>query len=400
MHKKTLVIYQNIDSGAKVVTEEIVGYFESNQQLASLITHKQNPQQYVGSFSALKNFVWSGLDCARAVFANSKQVEIIYTPYYLAALIASLLKKKTQIVVFHFHGDHAITHIPVQKGWLGNLKYLYIYLFGTIISGLQKAALARSNLLIFVSEQAYQHIQKTYALPKSSTQIVIAPNGVSNTIFHPATTPREKKAVSQLRKKLKINDQEMVILYSGRIDEKKGIHQILKALKMLQQSHQSKTVRCIIMHPSYRDKDSTKYAAMLKSYVRRHALAVNFVSQPQTLAPYYQLADMCILPSEQEMMPLVMLESLACGTPFFGTNQGNMGQLLPRINPHLLLPNNHPTSIVTAIQWWQQLSFAQKQLLHYRCTKEAAKYTWKKTIQTVFSAISQTFERNQLPLRQ
>lgn len=51
------------------------------------------------------------------------------------------------------------------------------------------------------------------------------------------------------------------------------------------------------------------------------------------------------MPSEIEMAPLVLIESLACGTPFLGTKTGNMPYLLNKIDPFLILDNNSPKEI-------------------------------------------------------
>lgn len=387
MRNAILVIYQDIDSGAKVVTEQIISHLRVDLANQDLIIHRQNPHQYGGSFSAIKNFTWSFLDCVRFIRKHHRNTAIIYTPYFLAALVASLMKKKQQRVIFHFHGDHTITHIPNQPGWSGWLKYSYIWLIGKTIASLQFAALRRADKLLFVAKEAYLQIATKYHLERSVQQVVIVPNGVSTHQYHPPSSKTEKQTLQMLRRKLQIHNDTIVLLYSGRIDEKKGIHHILSAMRLLKTRTPNKHHKLLIMHPSYRDKDSAEYIINLHKTIASAQLDVTFITQPEKLAPYYQLADVCLLPSEQEMMPLVMLESLACATPFIGTKKGNIASILSTIHPQLILSSNSPQAIAKKITWFTELNKQQRKLLQKACLATAVKFTWSTTAQKVFATI-------------
>lgn len=393
MRKAILISYQDIDSGAKVVTEEILAYLRSTNPSHPLIIHRQNPQRYSGAFSAVKNFSWSFLDCVRTMRRYSGQVTAIYTPYFLAALVATLLKKSSQRVIFHFHGDHAITRIPTRPSWLGKLKYAYIWLLGRTIAYLQFVALRRSDKLIFVAREAYQQIVRKYHLNRVAHHVVIVPNGVSAQQYHPAVTLRERKTLQALRKKLHISKNSMTLLYSGRIDEKKGIHHILHAMQLLTKDSPHITYKLIIMHPSYRDKDSAEYIKILRNIIKNNRLEVIFISQPAHLAPYYQVADVCLLPSEQEMMPLVMLEALACGTPFMGTRKGNVASVLATIEKQLILKDNSPQTIANQIKWLSEQSPTRRTAIQQSCLTIAARYPWSTTAQKVLATILETAEQ-------
>lgn len=389
MHKATLVIYQDIDSGAKVVTEEVLTYLHKTCPEQRLIIHRQNPQKFSGAFSAIKNFAWSLIDCLQTTLHYRNQISAIYTSYFLAALVAALVNNSSQIVVFHFHGDHAITRIRPQPGWFGWLKHIYIWIFGRLIAYLQFLALNFADRLIFVAPEAYQQIKTKYQLKRHPSHISIIPNGVSTDCYHPTHTAEEKSQLKKVREQLKLNPFDITLLYSGRIDEKKGIHHILDAMVILKTEKTNLHCCLIVMHPSYRDKDSAEYINSLKQTVKRHRLGVKFVTQPQSLADYYRLADLCLLPSEQEMMPLVMLESLSCGTPFFGPNHGNIANCLRPIHSQLVLPTNNGHVIAEKIKWWQEMNLKQKQQLKQRCVKTAAQYSWQATAQSVLAAISE-----------
>ena len=47
----------------------------------------------------------------------------------------------------------------------------------------------------------------------------------------------------------------------------------------------------------------------------------------ETLPAWYRAADVVLLPSRSEGVPNVLLESLACGTPFIASDVGDVGML-------------------------------------------------------------------------
>ncbi len=385
MDNNILIIYQDIDSGAKVVTEEIISNFRDIYPNAKLIVYKQKSLKFDGALSAVKNFLWSLFDCIKVINKYKKTFNTLYTPYYLAAFAGSLFKKANQSIIFHFHGDHAITKIDAQPN---GFRYAYIWLFGKIISRLQTSALNVANSVIFVAAEARREINLKYKLHLLKQRSSIVPNGVSLQAYHPINSQFEKDAISQICKTSSISKKATVLLYSGRIDQKKGIEKILVALYELKK-YSSKEFILLVMYPHYKDKDSAKYFQKLKYLKKKYKLNVKFISHPKSLRPYYQLADFCILPSEQEMMPLVMLESLACGTPFFGTDVGNMRRVLSKINTNLILKNQDQQSIVDTFLWWQTLTSSERKDLQSKCIDLSKKYSWKSTAKKVMDVISQ-----------
>lgn len=389
MSKSVLIIYQNIDSGAKVVTEEIIRCLRHSNSNQPLIVYRQNPHQFNGFISALKNFFWSLADCVKHINNCPTTVSVIYTPYYLAVFAYFLSQKRHLPIIFHFHGDHAITHIDSQQGLLWPLKRSYIWVFGKLIEHLQTTAIEKASQVIFVAKQAKKDMIKKYNLKLNPKQIKIIHNGVDTKIYHPISSALLKNKIDTLKIKLGFSKNQPIILYSGRIDRKKGIHQILTAIKKINSTDPKKLFGCVITHPSYKDKDSATYYHQLANRVSRDKLLVKFISQPSELIQYYQLADVCILPSEQEMMPLVMLESLACGTSFFGTKVGNMPDVLSQIDQHLILPTNAPKDIIRALRWWQNLSATKKLRLKHESLKVASRYSWQTTAYSVQKIITQ-----------
>jgi glycosyltransferase involved in cell wall biosynthesis len=68
----------------------------------------------------------------------------------------------------------------------------------------------------------------------------------------------------------------------------------------------------------------------------------------EQLADWYRAADLTVLPSRSEGVPNVLLESLACGTPFVASRVGGVAELA--VNPELdLVPPEDPDALAAAI---------------------------------------------------
>ena len=116
---------------------------------------------------------------------------------------------------------------------------------------------------------------------------------------------------------LKSKNEDPSLLYVGRIIEWKRIHLAIDALNILVQNGYPKAVLNIIGPTSSED-----YLAKLKADVQKYNLTENvfFVGHVEhaDLPPYFQQADLFVLPSDKETFGMVMIESMACETPVAG----------------------------------------------------------------------------------
>ncbi len=66
------------------------------------------------------------------------------------------------------------------------------------------------------------------------------------------------------------------------------------------------------------------------------------------IAKWFQAADLTILTSHSEGIPNVLLESLACGTPFVATNVGGVGEIADRYADKLI-PSGDESALQEAV---------------------------------------------------
>lgn len=128
----------------------------------------------------------------------------------------------------------------------------------------------------------------------------VIPNGVDTEVFYPS---------------VKEESDEFKILFVSRLIERKGLQFIIPQLKKIQDSTE-KSVKLIVVGDG-------PYRETLERIAEENHVSdmVEFVGQKgkEEIVPFYQNADLFILPSAKEGMPNVVLEAMACGLPIIMT---------------------------------------------------------------------------------
>lgn len=183
------------------------------------------------------------------------------------------------------------------------------------------------------------------ALPAAS--VVTIPNGVDFSSW----CPLDK---SSARAALNIAPDDFVVVFTGRIAHVKGIDVLLAAIRLLSGRIDNLKV-CIIgsLSGSFDGRDSyvDAYArSMLESGRDLPVSFLGFISNRDTrFRQYIAAADLSVVPSRLEPQGLVVLESLAMGTPVVGSNTGGIPDM---VTPDVgyLFPPADPVALAACIR--------------------------------------------------
>jgi len=134
------------------------------------------------------------------------------------------------------------------------------------------------------------------------------------------------------------------LLHVGRIDERKGIHLAVEALKILPEE------ATLEIH----GRGDTAYLERLRAQIKDLDLGerVRFAVTPrESLRGVYREADVCVFPTIwAEPFGLVPLEAMACGTPVVATGTGGSGEfLLDGVNC-LRIPVDDAAALAAAVE--------------------------------------------------
>jgi len=260
--------------------------------------------------------------------------DLVITTEYSFVYTTKQVLPSTKLI-FHFHG---FTHFFIL-GWEGFNLYLFL------IKALERISWLLVDRLILPSTNVKPVIRKELGLFYRPNNIQV----IDNLLPQYFSTHYTRAERIKMRKSVGIKAKHRVVLYVGRISEKKGLENLFAALPLIRRS--LKDILVVIVYPDFNmnytiwEKLQTVIDAQnlrpsvifLKNYTR------------QKLPALYQLADLAILPSELEMNSLFLLESLASGLPILSTASGNAINLLGKVDTSLLLKNSQPVTIARSV---------------------------------------------------
>ncbi|MFN4258005.1 MAG: glycosyltransferase [Gemmataceae bacterium] len=196
-----------------------------------------------------------------------------------------------------------------------------------------QAALRQADAIISVSQAMRDHI---IALGVHPDKVHLVPNGIDTTQFQPR--PREAA-----RRRLELPNDEKIILFVGNFIACKGIPVLIEAVAQL--------TRRGLPVTAYLIGDGPERPRILHD-IHFHGLPgrVRLLGKmPQTMLPdWFSAADVFALPSFTEGCPNVLLEAIACGTPFVATRVGGIPDIAPLGQGHLIAPGN-PRELAIAL---------------------------------------------------
>jgi glycosyltransferase involved in cell wall biosynthesis len=131
----------------------------------------------------------------------------------------------------------------------------------------------------------------------SKKQSFIVPNGIVI------------KRGKNIRNNLNIKDEQFLLLFTGRIHRKKGIHFIIEALRKLKNN---RLTFLIVGH-----EEDSEYVNHLKEISKELAGDVIWKESVNAdyIWDYYSSSELFVLPSYDENFGMVVVEAMACGLP-------------------------------------------------------------------------------------
>jgi glycosyltransferase involved in cell wall biosynthesis len=183
---------------------------------------------------------------------------------------------------------------------------------------------SRSNLTIVTlsSQQTGQAMQSML----NRFPIYQIPNGVDTAVYEPL-------APELCRSLLGIPPGKKVLMFAAlNLSQPwKGGDLLVQALRSLPESLKSETVLLLLGHRG----------EAIAEAVSIQALDLGFVSNDRLKAIAYSAADLFVSPTRAESFGLVVLESMACGTPVVAFGVGGVLDLVqPGVTGYLAIPEN------------------------------------------------------------
>ena len=174
----------------------------------------------------------------------------------------------------------------------------------------EKKVLEKSKKIISVSEGVKKEILDNYNI--SEEKINVIPNGVDLNEFKPNKEKRGKT-----REQLKIDENEVVLMFSGYEFKRKGLRYIIEALPKIKGD-----VKLLVVGKD--DPEPYRKLASKLGVIDK----VIFMGFVQDISECYAASDIFVFPTLYEAFSLVTLEAVASGLPILATKVNGTEELI------------------------------------------------------------------------
>lgn len=287
---------------------------EKNGNKVTLISTFLNNEEFNSVQSDFKSLIDSNIDL---ILLKG------FSFYRISFKLISLLRKENHKAIFYFHG---LYRWPTTIGSficrINSYKYV-IRVHGALDPYLFKKSVNGRIFFIFkkISEKLFDfrnlknamwvHVtskNELIKLPnycKEKCNIKIIPNGIS--------LPQINNFID-IRKKYNLNKKQKIILYLGRICEKKGLDLLINAYPLLHK--RLKDTSLLIIGP-----DNENYINELRIIIKQidNSISKNIIFDKKVsrslIQSYFTQSDIFVLPSHTENFGMTVIESIYYGTP-------------------------------------------------------------------------------------
>ncbi|MCP2606211.1 glycosyltransferase [Candidatus Aminicenantes bacterium AC-708-I09] len=363
----------NIDIFTRIQDRKLEGIRYISDKVR-IIHIKGGPAQYIDKKNLYKHIGEFSKRLLEFISLNGISYEIIYSHYWLSGLIGEKIKRKFKIPLVHnYHTLAFLKKKAIKREYRENPNRIKM----------EEFLLNVCDKIILSSENEKENILKEYKIPCWKLKIIYP--GVNYKIFY---------SVDKLiaRKSLRINHQNKIVLYVGRIEPVKGLFTIIKALNIIKREKISEleNLKLIVVGGGKRESDFQRNSEISKimDFINENNIGdkVIFIGsrEQNDLRNYYSASDALIVPSLYESFGLVTIEALACGTPVIASKIGELRKIIHENKNGLYFTPDNPASLVETILYFykNRASLWKRDKIRKDIIN---KFTWEKTAEETFN---------------
>ncbi len=152
-----------------------------------------------------------------------------------------------------------------------------------------------------------------------------------------------KEEIRSVRNQLGLADGAFIALYLGRLEREKGLFELIAAHRQLCQEG-LKFLLLIV-------GDGQARAELMDVASRDPAVDyIKFIAPQLITTAYLALADVLVLPSYHEGLPMALLEAMAAAKPIIATSVGGIPDLLRNLEEGILIPPHDIQALSEALR--------------------------------------------------
>jgi glycosyltransferase involved in cell wall biosynthesis/SAM-dependent methyltransferase len=295
----------------------------------------------------------------------------IHTPLPEALLVALLCRALGRPLVMTHHGD-----VVMPAGWSNQaLQHIAFVIL-----------LAAGKLADAVTSYSRDYTEHSPLLRRLRDKVAC--------IYPPVEIPEPDRAAAlRWRAGLGLQDK-LLIGFAGRWVEEKGFDYLLQALPLIRQVYPE-------AHLIYAGERQVVYENFyarclpLIEKEREHLTFLGLLRDPQQMANFYGMCDLFALPSRSDMMALVQVEAMLCGTPVVATDIPGARVVVRETGFGRLARPHDPQSLAEAVietlrhrEWYRPTRQAVRRIFCTEKTLNAYEALLERLVQRPARAVS------------
>lgn len=251
---------------------------------------------------------------------HERRVRILHSHMFRASLVASPIGWlcRVPVIIETSHGREGW-----RRGWLKG-RFVVDRWAGRFV-----------DYYIAVSEVNARYLIRQKGLP--AEKITVIRNGCDLSRFNHTPPP-----ASGMRRALGFEEGDPILLVLGRLEPQKGHRVLLEALPAVRREFPRVRLVCAGEGALRQDLERQTAALSLQS-------AVRFVGYQSNVQDWLALADITVLPSFWEGLPLVAIESLAASRPIVATAVDGTPEIVVNEKTGLTVPPGDACKLANAI---------------------------------------------------
>lgn len=237
---------------------------------------------------------------------NENNIDILHSHSFNAHVYSVIASKICN--TRHIHTEHNVVD--------NKLKYQIF---------LDKILLRYTDKIVACSKFVYINLEKYY----SNNKLVFVNNGIDTERFK-----FDSKARNATRKALKIDDDELVMITVAMLRPQKNHVEFLKVASEI--FEKNRKIKWIIVGDGPCKEE-------IEDKIKLYNIQSNIImiGSNNHVSDLLSAADLFILPSKYEGLPLSILESMSCEVPVIATDVGGVGQVvIDNVNGYKIMSNN------------------------------------------------------------
>ena len=293
---------------------------------------------------------------------NGLRYDLIHSHYWLSGLAGKRLQQWWDVP--HVMGFHTLGAVKNAVGIGEDEPELRIHA--------EKELVKDCHRIIASTVKGKEDLISYYDASPETVSVI--PCGVNLDLFRPIKREIARGCTG-------LND-ESIILFVGRIVPLKGIDNLLKAMTYLERKQRIKLA--VIGGDEHSQAEMQRLKNLSRSLNIGESVTFLGLVKQEMLPFFYSAADLCVVPSYYESFGLVVLESLACGTPVVATKVGGAESVIRHGETGYVVTDNNPCYLADKIARLLSTSNGNREFVA-SVRASVTKYSWSNITEAIIA---------------